>query len=91
MQDTVDQWLEAQVIGTRDTISGPQIYVHYNGWPDRWDEWIDNSSLRVLPLHTKTLQALMSPMHSPNPTVPTDAESIPRRTSQNVGEFVLDT
>jgi len=55
VQDTVDQWLEAQVIGTRNTTEGPQIYVHYNGWPDRWDEWIDNSSPRVLPLHTKTL------------------------------------
>jgi hypothetical protein len=43
VKDTIDQWLEAQVIRVR----GNQAYVHYNGWGTRWDEWIDFSSPRI--------------------------------------------
>jgi hypothetical protein len=43
VKDTIDQWLEAQVI----KIRGNQAYVHYNGWGTRWDEWIDFSSPRI--------------------------------------------
>ena len=27
-----------------------QLYIHYEGWSDRWDEWIDFSSSRLRPL-----------------------------------------
>jgi hypothetical protein len=43
VKDTIDQWLEAQVIQVR----GNQVYVHYNGWGTRWDEWIDCDSSRI--------------------------------------------
>jgi hypothetical protein len=43
VKDTIDQWLEAQVIQVRNN----QVYVHYNGWGTRWDEWIDFSSPRI--------------------------------------------
>lgn len=43
VKDTIDQWLEAQVIQVRSN----QVYVHYNGWGARWDEWIDFSSPRI--------------------------------------------
>lgn len=43
VKDTIDQWLEAQVIRVRNN----QAYVHYNGWGTRWDEWIDFSSPRI--------------------------------------------
>ena len=34
--DTVHKWLEATVIA----VSGSFVYIHYNGWPRQWDEWI---------------------------------------------------
>ena len=49
------------------------VFVHYNGWPAYWDEWINISSPRILPLHTHTLQSLNSPMNSPHPVVAPDA------------------
>lgn len=42
-KDTIDQWLEAQVMDLRDN----QVFVHYNGWGVRWDEWIDKNSQRL--------------------------------------------
>lgn len=32
-----------------------KIFVHYNGWPPRWDEWIDFSSERVTLFRTRTV------------------------------------
>lgn len=43
VKDTIDQWLEAQIIQVRNN----QVYVHYNGWGTRWDEWIEMSSPRI--------------------------------------------
>ena len=34
--DTVNKWLEATVIA----VSGDFVYIHDNGWPKVWDEWI---------------------------------------------------
>lgn len=31
------------------------MYVHYNGWPVRWDEWISWDSPRVAPFRTRTM------------------------------------
>jgi len=44
-KDTIDQWLEAQVVQVRNN----QVYIHYNGWGTRWDEWIDMNSPRIAP------------------------------------------
>ena len=63
VKDTVDQWLEAEIIG-RD---GEMVYVHYNGWPERWDEWIHIDSERIQPFRTKTFQTLGSTSRSPVP------------------------
>ena len=35
--------LEAQVI----RLQNNQVYVHYNGWGNRWDEWLDMNSPRI--------------------------------------------
>jgi len=43
VKDTIDQWLEAQIIQVRNNM----VYVHYNGWGTRWDEWIEMSSPRI--------------------------------------------
>ena len=36
VKDTIDQWLEAEIIDFRDD----EVKVHYNGWGSIWDEWI---------------------------------------------------
>lgn len=48
--DTVNQWLEAQVVEVQDN----RALVHYNGWPNVWDEWIVNESPRLQVLGSKT-------------------------------------
>lgn len=69
-RDTANHWLEATVIN----ISYDSILVHYNGWPDQWDEWIKKvylilfqNSSRIAPFKTKTLHTFLSAHHSPNP------------------------
>ncbi|KAG9398168.1 hypothetical protein AC1031_014966 [Aphanomyces cochlioides] len=64
VKDTVNQWLEATVLEVRPG----QIFVHYNGWPSRWDEWIDNQSPRLAPFRAKTRHA--SQRFSPEPLLP---------------------
>ena len=39
--DTVSKWLEATVIAVNESY----VFIHYNGWPDKWDEWIHAVSL----------------------------------------------
>ena len=43
VKDTIDQWLEAQVIDVQED----KVYIHYNGWGNRWDEWIEMNSPRI--------------------------------------------
>lgn len=74
VKDTIDQWLEAQVIQVRNG----QAYVHYNGWGTRWDEWIDFSSPRIATFRTYTLQSPTSIFSSPYPAVPCDANLEPQ-------------
>jgi hypothetical protein len=50
--DTVDQWLEASVLQV--SADGGDVYVHYHGWPARWDEWISAASPRIQPFRTRT-------------------------------------
>jgi hypothetical protein len=72
VRDTVDQWLEAQILAVQDSGNGPSVFVHYNGWPSRWDEWIQMSSPRIQPLRTHTFQALDSDITSPSPVIRPD-------------------
>ena len=51
-KDTIEQWLEAQIINLNET----QIQIHYNGWGVRWDEWIDKTSNRLAVFRTHTVQ-----------------------------------
>ena len=70
-RDSVNQWLEATVMETR----GAQIYVHYNGWPARWDEWVDSGSHRLAPFRTHTLHSSLSPHLSPSPVNPPEGSA----------------
>ena len=61
--DTVQEWLEATIL----RIEGGLVFVHFNGWPARWDEWIDCRSARLAPFrsHTQHQPSLVaSPMIS---------------------------
>jgi len=86
VKDTIDQWLEAQVTKIRET----QIYVHYNGWGNHWDEWIDIDSPRIAPFRTYTLQYPSSRYLSPAPNITPDAENheIPVQTAPRLPDMV---
>ena len=90
VKDTVDQWLEAQIVDIRQGSNGPQAYIHYNGWPNRWDEWIDVNSPRIQYFKTHTYQSLASPMHSPHPINLTEIiESLRNSAPIDVNECIL--
>ncbi len=58
VKDTVNQWLEATVMDIRypeEDGDGPsELLIHYNGWPENWDEWIACNSTRLAPFCTRT-------------------------------------
>jgi hypothetical protein len=84
VKDTIEQWLEAQVIDIKDN----QIYVHYNGWGTRWDEWIDMDSDRIRPFRFHTRQTVHSNYQSPFPQVKPDANvSLESNISMNESFF----
>ncbi len=51
--DTEKVWRVSKVLKVDDD---KQIFVHYEGWGDRWDEWVPvkGSHERIAPLHTYT-------------------------------------
>jgi len=67
VKDTVSQWLEATVMALNE--ENGTIFVHYNGWPTRWDEWIDVESPRVAPFRTRTAHSPLLQHLSPAPSV----------------------
>ena len=69
VKDTINQWLEAQIIDINDD----KAYVHYNGWGTRWDEWIEIKSPRITVFRTHTIQAATSTYLSPCPNNPPDS------------------
>ena len=72
-QDTVHQWLEATVLD----VDATQVFIHYNGWPNHWDEWMDCNSPRLAPFRTFTRPTSISsaaPFLSPSITINPDHE-----------------
>lgn len=63
VKDTIDQWLEAEVTKIEDG----RVFVHYNGWGARWDEWIELCSPRIAPFRTHTVQSAYGFYLSPAP------------------------
>lgn len=53
VKDTVNKWLKARIKKNGDD----DYYIHYEGWPNRWDEWISKSSPRLALLGTHTGQS----------------------------------
>lgn len=65
VKDTVAQWLEATVmdINYDENI----LFIHYNGWPVRWDEWLSLDSSRLAPFRSRTVHSANSSFSSPSP------------------------
>jgi len=42
-RDTVAKPCEAQIVDQRED----EVRVHYDGWSEKWDEWMDRSSARI--------------------------------------------
>ncbi|CAK55813.1 unnamed protein product (macronuclear) [Paramecium tetraurelia] len=70
VKDTIDQWLEAQV----QIVEQNRVFVHYNGWGNRWDEWIDTQSPRIATFRTYTVGSINQEFLSPNPVSDPDCE-----------------
>lgn len=71
VKDTVNQWLEATVMDIDEHER--KIFVHYNGWPVRWDEWIEFDSPRVSPFRSRTTHNSNSnPYLCPLPNISVD-------------------
>lgn len=67
VKDTVNQWLEATILQV--DREGNRIFVHYNGWPARWDEWIFTNSPRIAPFRSRTNHSTLNVSLSPNPNI----------------------
>jgi hypothetical protein len=65
VKDTVEQWLEAQVIEVSE--DNKMVKIHYNHWSTRWDEWIATNSPRIMPFRYHTRQSTLTNYHSPFP------------------------
>lgn len=66
VRDAMGQWYEGQVVGNHNSY----VLVHYNGWSDMWNEWIEISSNRLLPFRSHTVQSTHSLYMSPFPLNP---------------------
>ena len=75
VKDTINQWLEAQVM----KVQGNKAYVHYNGWGERWDEWIEFNSPRMRNFKTYTLQSPLTFCTMPYPAIPCDSNIEPQQ------------
>ena len=65
VKDTVEQWLDAQVIEVSE--DNKMVKIHYNHWSTRWDEWIETKSPRIMPFRYHTRQSILTNYHSPFP------------------------
>jgi hypothetical protein len=86
VKDTIDQWLEAQVIDVKEN----KVYIHYNGWGTRWDEWIDMDSDRIMPFRYHTKQKSFSNYNCPFPNVKPDANVNIYNTNDNTENQFYD-
>lgn len=66
--DTVGSWLEATVLAYEERADGRgRVFITYNGWPSRWDEWIDADSPRLAPFRVHSVHATLRHCASPLP------------------------
>jgi len=51
-QDIAEKWYEVRIREVK--MEEESVFVHYRGFPQRWDEWISMKSERLAPLGTHT-------------------------------------
>ena len=71
VKDTIDKWLEAQVIEISEDKK--KVKIHYNHWDNRWDEWININSPRIMPFRYHTRQNTLTHYNSPSPNQKPDS------------------
>jgi ubiquitin carboxyl-terminal hydrolase 4/11/15 len=49
-KDTEGKWYESRIVDVKDE----SVYVHYNGWSSKWDEWHPKTSARLAAKNTHT-------------------------------------
>eukprot|EP01083_Nonionella_stella_P095196 267207_1 len=52
--DSTDKWCDAEIAEVDEEHQ--LIKIHYTGWDNRYDEWMNKDSYRIAPLHTTTSQ-----------------------------------
>ena len=52
--DSVKKWHVADVLKFSTADGEPIIFIHYDGFRDRWNEWIPLNANRLVPLGTHT-------------------------------------
>jgi len=50
VRDLVNKWCLGQIV----EVAEGRVLVHYEGWPSKWDEWIDVGSNRLAPASKHT-------------------------------------
>eukprot|EP00455_Lapot_gusevi_P026900 TRINITY_DN2837_c0_g3_i3.p1 TRINITY_DN2837_c0_g3~~TRINITY_DN2837_c0_g3_i3.p1 ORF type:complete len:273 (+),score=34.86 TRINITY_DN2837_c0_g3_i3:74-892(+) len=55
VQDTIKKWCKAEVREMKEAEPNLMLLIHYIGWHDKWDEWLDSTSERIAPFETHTL------------------------------------
>ncbi|CAG9326059.1 unnamed protein product [Blepharisma stoltei] len=50
VKDTYNKWMEATIVDMNST----QIRVHFKGYTERWDEWINKNSERISEIGSKS-------------------------------------
>ncbi|CAM9537197.1 unnamed protein product [Ectocarpus sp. 8 AP-2014] len=53
VKDFQKNWLPGKING----LQGSSLCIHYHGWANKWDEWVDVSHGRVAPRETYTSKA----------------------------------
>jgi len=52
-QDSIQHWYEAVVVDVNHEED--LVYIHFEGWPIMWDEWLPVDSERLAPLRTHSV------------------------------------
>ena len=56
-KDTVGKWCIGKVV----EAAADRIFIQYNGWREKWNEWFDRKSDRLRPLFSHTNNQLQAP------------------------------
>jgi len=64
--DTVSKWYEAEIKDVKDD----KLFVHYKGWPETWDEWIEKKSFtRFAPVNLHSTRGFVSRQANQDPAI----------------------